>query len=324
MPQEIKKINATTAKELDSHNALIRISDYINHTPLISVPALNEALNSCFSHECYIKLECMQRTGSFKIRGVLNSLLKLKSLNVLPQKIVTYGTGNHGIALAWAGFKICNIKVEVFLPKFASEIKKSLIQSYNGKVVITDTREEAEIKATCAGNQTGCLLLPPSDNDDVIEGASTVALEVFNSLADVDAVFMPIGGGSLASGTLVARNLFSPKSKIYAAEPIMANDAALSYKNGKIFRFGTTPQTMADAATALGITPKIFGYVKKLDGIYEIAESEIAYWARIFAQLTQIKCEPTSVLSLAAAFKYLKDQTQQQRIVAIITGSNVN
>lgn len=298
------------------------IASVLRETPIICL----ETFDKLFNHDVYFKLENFQETGAFKVRGVINSLNNLKQTTGLPKKIVTYGTGNHGLALAWASRFFAIDEVKIYLPSFTSEIKKELAIKYGAKIVITDTRSEAEKRAQEDSNGLDYLLLPPSDNDDIIAGAATIAYEAFQEHKDLDAIFIPIGGGSLSSGTVLARQYISPTTKIYAGEPIAANDASRSYKTGEIFRFKEAPTTIADGATALSITPRVFNYVKQLDGIYEISEKEIAYWATLFSRLAKTVCEPTSALAIAAAYRWAKEQNSnlRRKILIIITGGNVS
>lgn len=302
-------------------NASESISSFIKHTPIISLPSLNES----FKHNIFFKIESAQETGSFKVRGVLNALLKLKQ-NATTVKVSTYSTGNHGLALAWAGQKLGMEEVRIFLPSCASEIKKKLPEKYGAKVIITNTRQEAEDQAY-ASVKSGYHLIPPSDNDNVIAGAGTVLYESLKQLSDaqLDAVFVPIGGGSLSSGTVLAKHHMCPSLKVYAGEPKNANDASISYKTGSIFRFKDAPKTVADGATALGLPTRTFHYVKHLDGIYEITENEILYWATWFCYLSEFKCEPTAALSLAAAHRWIITQPAGKRknILVIISGGNL-
>lgn len=298
-----------------------RISPLLKETPVTSLPFLKEVLK----HNILFKVESVQETGSFKVRGVLNALLQLQQEKNL-QKVSTYSTGNHGLALAWAGQKLGLQEVKIFLPSCASDIKKKLPEKYGAKVVVTSTRQEAEEQAY-ASVQDGYYLIPPSDKDEVIAGASTVLYEALRQLPDValDAVFIPVGGGSLSSGTLLSKNCLQPSLKVYAGEPKNANDASISHKTGKLFRFEKTPQTIADGATALGLPNRTFQYVRLLDGVYEITEEEILYWATWFCHLSEYKCEPTAALSLAAAYRWLMTQPsgKQCTVLVIISGGNI-
>jgi threonine dehydratase len=298
------------------------IAPLLIKTPVIDLKNLNDALG----HRLFFKLENLQRTGSFKIRGVMNALLVLKEQGKLPNKVVAYGTGNHGLALAWAANKLGIKDVIIYLHKNVHESKKKMPERYGAKVIIAETRQEAEDKAHQDIGR-GYELIQPSHNDNVTAGAGTVLYEALDQLKDVelDAAFIPIGGGSLSAGSAIVKHAMRPKMKIYAGEPLNANDASISYKTGKLFRFSTTPRTVADGATALGIPERLFQYIKLLDGIYEISEDKIVSWQSWFHKITGYACEPTSSLAIAAAHAWLKEQPKgaAKQILIVISGSNV-
>ena len=298
--------------------ALENIAPCIVHTPIIT----SDVLNASLGHDLFFKLESQQISGSFKLRGVINTLVNLKNSGVKIKKIVTYGTGNHATALAYAVPKFLDAQVEVFLPSFASNTKKLIIERYGATLTTTQTRQEAEDRAYAAAMEEDVVLIPPSSDKRIIAGAGTVAYEALLELKDIDAIFVPIGGGGLASGTLISAKSIDPKIKVFAGEPKNANDAAISLKQGKIFRFKNSPETLADGARTLGVTELIFSYIKNLDGIFEISEREIAYWTVWFTHLTKMSCEPTSALALAAAFRWLKIQKSKKRVLVTITGAN--
>lgn len=299
--------------------ALARISGFAKQTPIIQSSVLNEQLG----HELVFKAESLQKTGSFKVRGVLNTLLSLKERGELPRSISAYSTGNHGLALAWAAREF-DLKLNLYLPNFTAKIKHKIAQSYGANVIATKTRSEAEELAILDGKREGCMLIPPSDHDDIIAGAGTASYEVLKDDQKFDAVFVPCGGGGLASGTYLATRLASPNTKVFAAEPKQANDAAISYNTGKIFRFKESPETLADGARTLGVTERIFNYIKCIDGVLEISEREIAYWTIWSNHLLKIVSEPTAALGLAAANRWLVTQQQKKRVLIILSGGNVD
>lgn len=296
-----------------------RLASTFPRTPLISSSFLNDQLG----HELIFKAESLQKTGSFKVRGVMNSLLALKERNALPRRLSAYSTGNHGLALAWAS-KEFGIELNLYLPAFTSQIKQKIANSYGANVILTKTRSEAEELAIKDGLSPNCMLLPPSDNDDVIAGAGTACYEALSEQNDFDAVFTPCGGGGLVSGTYLAAKLLAPKMKVFAAEPKQANDAAISLKTGEVFRFNESPETLADGAKTLGVVPRVFEYLQLIDGIYEITEREIAYWTAWANHLLKIRSEYTSALATAAAHRWLSAQTSPKKVLIILTGGNVD
>jgi threonine dehydratase len=296
------------------------IRPFLVQTPVIFINDLASG------HRLFFKLENLQHTGSFKIRGVMNALLRFKEQGKLPQKVVAYGTGNHGLALAWAAEKFGIKDVLIYLHKAVHESKKKMPERYGAKVIIAQTRQEAEDR-THEDIKLGYELIQPSYNDNVTAGAGTVLYEALSQLkgTQLDAAFIPIGGGSLSAGSAVVKHALCPEMKIYAGEPLNANDASISYKTGKLFRFTATPSTIADGATALGIPERLFQYIKLLNGIYEISEDEIVSWGSWFHKTTGYTCEPTSSLAIAAAHAWLKEQPKDftKQVLIVISGSNV-
>ncbi|MBY0281802.1 MAG: serine/threonine dehydratase [Alphaproteobacteria bacterium] len=297
-----------------AHN---RIKYLTNKTPLLQSETLNNALNT----NVYFKFEGAQKIGAFKARGALNALLHLKEKNILPTEVVAYSSGNHAQGVAWAA-KQLEIKATIIVPSSASPIKIAATKAYGAEVIITKERQEAEDLAH--EKAKSAFLLPPYDHDDVIAGQGTAALEAWTDEGMFDAVFAPCGGGGLISGTYLATRLFSDTSKVYACEPQIANDAAESYRTGVIKRFQKTPMTLADGTRTLGISERTFQYIKQLNGFYEISEEEIIYWTQWLTHLLKVNIEPTSALGIAGAFKYINEGNQNEKILIILSGGNVD
>lgn len=296
-----------------------RIASYLHKTPVIQ----SDSLNFFAGHEIYFKIESLQKTGAFKVRGALNHLLILKEQNKLPDKIVCYSTGNHGIGLAWAA-KQLNIKVRIYLPKYTAKIKQQAAEFYGAEVIYTENRKIAEQKAY-NDIQAGYYYMHPSDNDDIIAGAGTLCYEAIQQLEfEPDAIFAPCGGGGLLSGSYLAKELLAPQAKLFGAEPKNANDAYLSLQNNEIFKFTDSPETIADGLKTLAITPRIFDYLKKLDGFYEIAEKDIYYWTTWLFHILKVACEPSCALTMQAAKLWLKQQSSKKKILILISGGNID
>ncbi|KTD43148.1 serine/threonine dehydratase [Legionella parisiensis] len=298
----------------DAYN---RIFPHIRRTPNLH----SDLLNSFLKHEIRFKIEGLQSTGAFKIRGALNTLLSLEEQHCLPKEIVTFSSGNHAQAVAWVGRKF-GIKTTIFLPFFTSKIKQQATISYGAKVIYTASRSEAEERAAEMGNKSA-YLIHPYDDDMVIAGQGTACLEALQEEFKPNAIFAPCGGGGLLSGTYLAAQLLSPASLIYAGEPSQANDATLSYRQGKIIRYKDSPDTIADGARALAISERTFHYLKKINGFYEVTESEILYWTQWLIHLLKVAVEPTSALAMGAAYKWIMEQTEPQKILVIISGGNI-
>lgn len=296
-----------------------RIKPFLHETPIISSNTLNEMLG----HEIYFKAESLQKTGAFKVRGSLNHLLTLKERSLLPEKVVAYSTGNHGIGLSWVA-RLLGIKARIYLPENTAAIKQRAAKSYGAEVINTKTRHEAELR-TKEDGQNGFYYMHPSDNDLTIAGAGTVCLEALTQLSfDPDAIFASCGGGGLLSGTYLAKELLSPSSLLFGVEPECGNDAYISLSQGKIFRLPDSPNTVADGLRTLGISERTFEYLKKLDGFYLSEEEPIYYWSAWLLHLLKIASEPSSAINMVGVQKWIGAQKSPKKILVIISGGNID
>lgn len=299
--------------------AYIRTRPYLHLTPIIQ----SETLNEMIGHNIYFKVDSLQKTGAFKVRGVLNHLLELKEHDKLPKKIVAYSTGNHGIGLAFAAKKL-NIHARIYLPKNTSAIKQQAAKYYGAEVIYTETRQESEDNAKF-DSKNGFYYLHPSDSDTTIAGAGTLCYEALKQLDfSPDAIFASCGGGGLISGTYLAKELISPLSLLIGCEPLKANDAYLSVEQGKIFKFSSSPDTVADGLRTLGISERTFNYLKKLDGFFLADENSIYYWTAWLIHLLKVACEPSCALNMVSIQNWIKTQTTPKKLLVLISGGNID
>ena len=207
-------------------------------------------LNRWLGHEVVFKVEAFQKIGAFKIRGALNALLGLKEEGRLPEEVVAFSSGNHAQAVAYAG-KLMEIKTTVVMPKFVSAVKQQATIGYGAELILTDTRQETEALGAKLAEQ-GKHLIHPSADDRVIAGQGTACLEALQDGAKPDAIFATCGGGGLLAGSFLAAKLLAPQVQVFGAEPLMANDAARSYRSGKIFAWDSAPMTIAASRPTQG------------------------------------------------------------------------
>lgn len=298
-----------------------RITPVIKRTPLV----ISERLNKMLGHDIMFKAEGAQVTGAFKIRGVLNTILSLDEQKKDLKRITAYSSGNHAKALAWAGSEVVNLPTEIYMHNSASFSKREAIKALGANLIITETRAEAEKNARISGEESGHYFLHPSDNDLVLEGASTLTYEALEDLNYTpDAIFAACGGGALLSGAYLGSRAADRVCKIYGAEPEIANDASRSYKLGKIVGFKESPQTMADGLRSLQVSQRTFNYLQRLNGFIEVSEEDILYWSVWLHELLDIPCEPTAAVAMASAFNWLKTQNTKQRILVILSGGNID
>lgn len=299
--------------------ASYRIKPYLHLTPIVQSETLNEMLG----HKIFFKAESLQKTGAFKVRGVLNHLLDLQERKSLPSKIVAYSTGNHGIGLAWVA-RTLGLRARIYLPQNTSMIKKQAANYYGAEVVYTETRQVAEDLSKYDA-ENGFYYLHPSDSDTTIEGAGTMCYEALQQLAfSPDAIFASCGGGGLLSGSYLAKEALSPSSLLIGSEPLNANDAFRSINQGSIYRFTDSPDTIADGLRTLGISLRTFQYLSKLDGFFLADEASIYYWTAWLTHLLKIACEPSCALNMVGVVDWLKKQSTSKKILVLISGGNID
>ena len=297
-----------------------RIKNHIINTAIIANKNIDELLGA----KIFFKMDNRQQTNSFKARGAFNAVLAFKEKNgFFPPKIVAQSSGNHAQAVAFVGKKF-NIPVIIYMAKITSPIKVEATRKLGAEVILCEKRSEANRLAE-EKQQEGYFFIHPSDNDEVIAGQGTCALEAIEEIGEVSAIFAPCGGGGLISGCLIAKSVASPQAQVFGCEPLNANDASRSVLENKIVGFEESPITIADGARTLKVSPRCFNYLKKLNGIIEIPEEEIIFWQKKLEQEFQEKIEPTSALSIAGCAQYIKNnpQAKNQKFLAIISGGNL-
>src|SRR6266571_7346345 len=203
----------------------------------------------------FFKCENLQKTGSFKIRGASNAILSLTEKGAA-QGIVTQSSGNHGAAVAcaaaWRG-----VPAWIVMPKNAPAVKAKAIEGYGGKIVFCEP-SVATRKATCDRLQaeTGAHLVHPYDDDRIITGQATAAKEFLEDLGDLDAVFAPVSGGGLLSGTCLGAKGIRTDIRIFGCEPARADDAYRSLMTGTLQSLESS-DTIADGLRA-SLSPRTF------------------------------------------------------------------
>lgn len=184
-------------------------------------------------NDVYIKPENLQITGSFKIRGAYNKMVKLSD-EEKHRGVIASSAGNHAQGVAYAAGKL-GIKSVIVMPKYAPLIKVEATRKYGAQVVLYgDSYDDAYRKACELREEKGYVFVHPFDDDDVIEGQGSIALEVLDEMPDVDIILVPIGGGGLISGIASAAKQINPKVKIVGVEPEGAASAMAAINNGKV------------------------------------------------------------------------------------------
>ncbi len=299
---------------IESHS---RISKWIHRTPILQSSSINKIAGA----EIYFKCENFQKIGAFKMRGALNAVMSTKKQN-LKKGFVTHSSGNHAQAVALSS-NIANTKAYIVMPKGAPKIKIKAVRGYGAEVTLCENNEDSRVR-TCNKiiKETGANFIHPFDNDDVILGQSTCAKEIYEELPDLDYIISPVGGGGLASGTILSTKFFSENTKVVLAEPQKANDAYESFINKRLVPV-SNPNTIADGLKT-SLSEKTFKII--LDGtdqIVTIEEEDIVNSMKLIWERLKIVCEPSCSLPLAAVLKN-KKKFKGKKIGLILTGGNVD
>ena len=299
---------------IEAHN---RIYKWIHRTPILQSSSINKIAGA----EIYFKCENFQKIGAFKMRGALNAVMSTKKQN-LKKGFVTHSSGNHAQAVALSS-NIANTKAYIVMPKGAPKIKIKAVRGYGAEVTLCENNEDSRVR-TCNKiiKETGANFIHPFDNEDVILGQSTCAKEIYEELPDLDYIISPVGGGGLASGTILSTKFFSENTKVVLAEPQKANDAYESFTNKRLIPV-SNPNTIADGLKT-SLSEKTFKII--LDGtdqIVTIEEEEIVNSMKLIWERLKIVCEPSCSLPLAAVLKN-KKKFKGKKIGLILTGGNVD
>jgi len=268
----------------------------------------------------FFKCENLQKIGAFNARGATNAVFVLDDASA-KRGVVTHSSGNHGTALARAA-KLRKIPARIVMPKNSAKVKVRAVENYGANIVFCEATQEGR-EAACAAliAETGATLVHPFENEDVMAGQGTAAIELLED-ADIDLVMCPVGGGGLLCGTAVAAKSMQPKIKVVAVEPANADDAAKSFRAGR--RIVTKKNfTIADRLrTNVGERnlPIIQHYV---DDVVTVSEGAIASAMRTIWETMKIVIEPSAAVPYAAILEE-KIDIVGKRVGIILTGGNVD
>lgn len=304
-----------TAKQIKE--AAERIRPYIKHTPILT----NTTLNHITQAELYFKCENFQKAGAFKFRGACNAVFSLTDEEA-KQGVATHSSGNHAQALALAA-KTRGIKAYIVMPNNATHVKKQAVADYGAIITFCEptlTAREATLNQIV--EKTGATFIHPYDNERVICGQGTVALEIIHNHPNLDLIIVPIGGGGLIAGTAITIAELSPQTKVIGAEPEQANDAYLSFKAKKRMPSNTQKTICDGLLTSVGkITFPII--LDKVSDIYTASEQSIIHATQYIWERMKIIVEPSAAVTLAILLEH-PDEFRGKKIGLILSGGNVD
>ncbi|MGM8909011.1 beta-hydroxyaspartate dehydratase BhcB [Psychrobacter sp. 1U1] len=303
---------------LEAHE---RIKPYIHRTPVLTSRFLNE-MAGC---EMFFKCENFQKAGAFKVRGASNAVFGLSD-EAAKNGVCTHSSGNHALSLSYAAGQR-GVPCHVVMPHSAPEAKKAAVRGYGGIITecepSTTSREEvfAQVQA-----ETGGDFVHPYNDPRVIAGQATCSREFLEQMEErgvkPDMVVAPIGGGGMISGTCLTLSNLAPDVKIYAAEPVNADDAARSLKAGHIIA-DDAPDTIADGLK-VPLKELTWHFVSNyVTDILTATEEEIVEAMKLTWTHMKIIIEPSCAVPLAVILKN-KDVFAGKKVGIIITGGNVD
>src|SRR4051812_3612719 len=294
-----------------------RIRPYIHRTPVLTNSWLNDACRSALFFKC----ENFQKIGAFKARGATNAVFSLDD-ETARRGVATHSSGNHGAAVARAA-KLRGISAHVVMPSNSAKVKIRAVESYGAQVVFCEPTEESrEIKCTEVVNQTGATLIHSFENEHVIAGQGTAAVELLEDLPDLDVIMCPVGGGGLLSGTSIAAKSMRPQIKVIAVEPANADDAAQSFRAGR--HLVTEKKfTIADGLRTNVGEPNFAMIRQYVDEIVTVSEEAIVSAMRTIWETMKIVIEPSAAVPYAAMIEN-KIEIRGKRVGVILTGGNVD
>ena len=263
--------------------------------------------------------ETFQYTGSFKFRAAYNLLSSIPH-----QQIIAASSGNFGQAVAYAS-KLLRKQCIVTMPSTSAQVKIEAVQSYGGIVDLIDVREVSRIERIhqLLAEYPEAFVAPAFDDYRVIAGNSTLGKEIFNA-AHFDMIVVPVGGGGLCSGLVVARDHLQAQTKIVGAEPLLGNDAARSFRSGQLLANEQEPATIADGARTLSLGHLNWEILRNgLSDIIEVPDEIILDALRRYFRYVNLKVEPTGALALGALLTQ-PEQFYGKRICCVVSGGNVD
>jgi threonine dehydratase len=280
------------ASEIEA--AAERIRPYIRRTP---------TLETDLSPQLLVKPECLQVTGSFKVRGAFNAMLRIKQRQPDVPGVIAVSSGNHAQAVALAA-KTLQVPAVILIPADSNPAKIAATRALGAEVITEGvTAENREQMVQDLSTERNLTLVHPFDNWDVIHGQGTAALELLHYFPDVKTIVAPVGGGGLISGTALAAKAHNPAIRIIGVEPEVAADAAASLHSHQRQSLPGPPKTLADGVRTLSIGQRSFEVLVEqalLEDVVTVSEQELEAATLLAWERLKLGVEPTGALPVAA------------------------
>ena len=305
--------------ELDAiREAHERIRPVVVRTPLYHASALQRELGG----DVRLKLESLQRTGSFKFRGAYNFVSKLAD-DVRSKGVITYSSGNHAQAVALAA-RLHGVRAVVVMPLTVPRIKRDGAEQLGAEVVLEGTTSlERKARAEAIAGERGLLMVPPFDDPTIIEGQGTVGLEIAEDWDAFDSILVPIGGGGLCSGTAAALRRLRPHVRILGVEPTGGASMKAALEAGEPVTIDSS-ESIADGLLPVRTGNLTFEHVRELvDDVVLVDDDAIRDASALLFKQERLVVEFSGAATVAA-LRTGKVETQGRSVVAVVSGGNVD
>ena len=301
----------------DIRTAALRIQPYIHRTPVLTSESLNREVGA----QVFLKCENLQKVGAFKFRGACNAVFSLSDEQA-KRGVCTHSSGNHAQALALAA-RLRGIPAYIVMPENAPSVKKKAVAAYGGQISFcAPTLKAREATLTRIYERTGANVVHPYNDERVIAGQGTAALELLEEVPDLDVILAPVGGGGLISGTSIAATETKKGIRVIAGEPEMADDAYRSMQAETIIP-SVNPKTVADGLlTSLG--SQTFPILQeRVEQIVTVSEQGIINAMKFIWERLKIIIEPSAAVAIAVLWEKKVNLTDL-RVGVILSGGNVD
>ncbi len=297
--------------------AAARIEGHVHRTPVLTCATLDRMAGASLFFKC----ENLQKVGAFKMRGAANAVLSLSPADA-ERGVATHSSGNHAQALACAA-RARGIPATIVMPSTAPEVKRAAVAGYGAAIVTCEptlAAREAALREVVA--RTGATFIPPYDDDRIIAGQGTAALELADQAPGLDWVLCPVGGGGLLAGTAIAAQALLPGVRVVGAEPEGADDTARSLACGRRLP-AENPRSVCDGLlTSVG--ERNFAIIqRRVHAIWTVSDEAVVAAMRLLFERMKLVVEPSGAIGLAAAFAHAGDLAGA-RVGIILSGGNVD
>ena len=314
--QDIRATDSVTLKDI--YRAAQQIKGTICQTPL----EYSQPLSALAGTEVRLKMESLQHTGSFKLRGAANVIASLDA-EQRRAGVVAPTAGNHGLGLAFAG-QVANIPVTIFLPRSADPMKVTAMQACDAQITFFDDIEEARLAAMATARQSGMTFVSAYDNPQMIAGGGTVGLEIMEEWLEAEVILVNLGGGGLSSGIATAVKAINPAVQVWGIQ----SEASPTFAHWKTQ--GDTGPVDLQPSIAEGVS----GYIEpstmtwpfirdRVDRVLTVSEAEIKAAMHAMLNFQRQIVEPSGAPAVAAVLRYSKE-LEGRKTVCVVTGRNVS